>query len=76
VLRGRVDWLSALHVLPQYRAEPRTCALAAARGHLSVMRWQLAHGVPRHPHTPVYAAQQGELETLKWAMSHGCRTVA
>jgi len=70
VLRGRVDWLTTLHKTP-YHAEPRTCALAAARGHLNVMRWQLAHGVARHPHTLVYAAQHGQTDTLKWAMSHG-----
>jgi hypothetical protein len=49
-----------------------TCAIAARRGHLDVLRWAHENGCPWDEKTCEEAAERGDLKMLKWAHENGC----
>ena len=49
-----------------------TCAWAARRGHLEVLKWVRENGCPWDEKTCSWAAKGGHLATLKWARENGC----
>jgi len=51
-----------------------TCASAAYRGHLEVLKWLRAQDppCPWNENTCVWAAQCGQLVILQWLREHGC----
>jgi hypothetical protein len=55
--------------------DARTCAYAAAGGHLAMVKWtwpNFDHDCPLCKWTCSYAAEGSHLETLKWAREQGC----
>jgi hypothetical protein len=50
----------------------RTCALAAAGGHLAVLKWLREHRCPWDSSTCAAAAEGGYLEVLQWLWEHHC----
>ena len=71
------DFVGSLELLAWAKASgcpwnERTCALAAARGHLVVLKWAREHHCPVDEWTCAYAAWGGHLEVLTWAREHDC----
>jgi hypothetical protein len=50
----------------------RLCGIAAAGGHLEVLRWAREKGCPWNKWTCAAAARGGHLDVLKWARERGC----
>ena len=49
-----------------------TCANAAYRGDLEMLKWARDNDFPWDDYTCSSAAEGGELEALQWARKHGC----
>ena len=53
------------------RLGPVTCAAAASSGHLHVLKWAVAHGIPWTLNASRGAAVAGKLEVLRFATEQG-----
>ena len=59
-------------VLLDFPWDERTCANAALRGHLDILKWARENGCPWDDLTCTYAAAGGHLDILKWALENSC----
>jgi hypothetical protein len=72
-LRARsCPWPPASEPDRSLRFRDGPCARAALGGHLSVLQWLHANGIPWEEYTCAEAARGGHLSVLQWARANGC----